>query len=44
MTQEHKSDCCAAPVKVVGDSFGEGTNHWECEKCGKSCNDTYYTS
>ncbi len=38
--EEHKSDCCAAPVKVVGGD--EGTNHWECEKCGKSCNDTFY--
>lgn len=37
---KHQSDCCRAEVKVVGG--GEGTNHWECEKCGKSCNDLFY--
>ena len=36
----HKSDCCQAEVKVI--SADEGTSHWECEKCGKSCNDTFY--
>lgn len=30
-----KSKCCEAPVKVVGGS--EGTNHYECTKCGKAC-------
>lgn len=29
-----------ADVKVVGSD--EGTNHWECEKCGGSCNDIFY--
>ena len=38
--KEHKSDCCLAPVKIVGGN--EGTNHWECEKCGESCNDFFY--
>lgn len=42
--KKHASDCCAAEVKTVGDSFGEGTMHWECEKCGESCNDTFYSS
>ncbi len=40
MNKEHQSDCCQAPVQVIGGD--EGTNYWECEKCGKSCNDTYY--
>lgn len=39
-TAEHLSDCCQASVKVVGGD--EGTNHWDCEKCGESCNDTFY--
>ena len=39
----HKSDCCNAEVEIKGDSFKEGTNHWECKKCGKSCNDTFYS-
>jgi hypothetical protein len=25
------SNCCQAPIKVVGSD--EGTNHWECDKC-----------
>lgn len=29
------SKCCSAPVKVVGGD--EGTNHWECAKCGNPC-------
>lgn len=32
------SECCHADMKVVGDSFGEGTNHYECLECGQSCN------
>lgn len=31
------SSCCRAPMIVVGDSFGEGTNHYECTKCGNAC-------
>lgn len=41
--KKHQSDCCNAKVLVVGDSFGEGTMHWECKQCGKSCNDIYYS-
>ena len=35
---EYLSDCHNARVYVVGDSFGEGTNHYECDVCGTSCN------
>ena len=38
--KEHKSDCCGAEVKTI--CSDEGTCHWECEKCGKSCNDIFY--
>lgn len=38
--RKHSSSCCGADVTVVGGD--EGTNHWECTKCNKSCNDTYY--
>lgn len=30
-----KSNCCNALVKIVGGD--EGTNHYECTKCGKAC-------
>ena len=40
MDNKHQSDCCQTEVKVVGGD--EGTNHWECLKCGKACNDTFY--
>lgn len=32
-----RSNCCYEPVVVAGDSFGEGTNHYECSKCKGSC-------
>lgn len=32
------SKCCNAETKVVGGD--EGTNHWECSKCGESCDAT----
>ena len=38
--KKHLSDCCNAPLKII--SADEGTSHYECEKCGKSCNDIYY--
>jgi hypothetical protein len=28
------SKCCSAPIKVAGGK--EGTNWYECEKCGKT--------
>lgn len=40
MDKEHKSNCCGADVEII--SADEGTSHWECMKCGKSCNDTFY--
>lgn len=33
--EEKLSDCCKAPVRV--ECGGEGTCHWECTKCEKSC-------
>lgn len=33
--QPELSNCHKAPVKVVGGD--EGTNHYECTKCGKAC-------
>src|SRR3990167_5029136 len=42
MKEEHKSDCCGAEVKTV--CADEGTSHWECKKCGKSCNDIFYVN
>jgi hypothetical protein len=35
---KYKSYCHNAPVYVVSDSFGEGTNHYECDTCKQSCN------
>lgn len=32
---EYESQCCLAPVETV--SGEEGTNHFECTKCGKPC-------
>ncbi len=32
------SACCRADMIVVGDSFGEGTNHYECKACKEACN------
>lgn len=37
MNIKELSNCHQAPVVVRGDSFGEGTNHYECTQCGKSC-------
>lgn len=34
---EERSKCCEATVRVVGDSFGEGTNHYVCNGCGNAC-------
>lgn len=36
-----KSNCCEAPISVKGG--GEGTYHYECEKCGNSCDPIYAT-
>jgi len=40
MNKEELSNCCSASVRVeCGDDFGhkDGTCHYECAKCGKSC-------
>jgi len=31
------SECHDAPVRVAGDSFGEGTNHYVCIECKEPC-------
>lgn len=31
------SKCCNSEMTVVGDSFGEGTNHYECNECHQPC-------
>ena len=37
MTKELHSNCCQSTMTVKGDSFGEGTNHYECDSCGEVC-------
>lgn len=34
---EQVSNCCRAKMTVAGDSFGEGTNHYECTNCHQPC-------
>lgn len=36
------SKCCKSGMVVVGGD--EGTNHYECEKCGSSCDEYVGTS
>lgn len=41
MSKPEYSKCCLSGVHVVGDSFGEGTNHYVCNACGEACDITY---